>query len=174
MVQPGSQLRSALSSRHPSSNNLSIRVESGRSWQQETRDLPDAGPRSNYRNSAFARSRNKYTGALGSRGMKPRPNYGIDSPHIIAGELVAGAGIIALAIAFPHLLGLPSLWVGLAVGLLLLNSAIGMIYYSKVGKLRIRDELLGSIPWRGDETVVDVGCGRGLLLVGAARRLTAG
>jgi len=106
--------------------------------------------------------------------MKPRPNYGIDSPYIIAGELGAGAGIIALAIAFPHLLGLPSFWVGLAVGLLLLNSAIGMIYYSKVGKLRIRDELLGSIPWRGDETVVDVGCGRGLLLVGAARRLTAG
>jgi ubiquinone/menaquinone biosynthesis C-methylase UbiE len=30
------------------------------------------------------------------------------------------------------------------------------------------------IPWRGDEIVLDVGCGRGLLLVGAARHLTTG
>ena len=30
------------------------------------------------------------------------------------------------------------------------------------------------IPWRGNETVLDVGTGRGLLMIGAARRLTTG
>jgi ubiquinone/menaquinone biosynthesis C-methylase UbiE len=33
---------------------------------------------------------------------------------------------------------------------------------------------LGLATWRGDEMVLDVGCGRGLLLVGAAQRLTTG
>jgi ubiquinone/menaquinone biosynthesis C-methylase UbiE len=30
------------------------------------------------------------------------------------------------------------------------------------------------LPWRGDDKVLDVGCGRGLLLIGVARRLTTG
>lgn len=49
-----------------------------------------------------------------------------------------------------------------------------MLHYSKVGKLKLRDRLLSLIPWRGDEMVLDVGCGRGLLLAGAAQRLTSG
>jgi ubiquinone/menaquinone biosynthesis C-methylase UbiE len=43
-----------------------------------------------------------------------------------------------------------------------------------LGKLRLRDRLLHSLHWSGHEHVLDVGCGRGLLLVGAARRLTDG
>jgi ubiquinone/menaquinone biosynthesis C-methylase UbiE len=34
--------------------------------------------------------------------------------------------------------------------------------------------MLSLHPWRGDEQVLDVGCGRGLLLAGAAKRLTTG
>jgi ubiquinone/menaquinone biosynthesis C-methylase UbiE len=52
--------------------------------------------------------------------------------------------------------------------------AAGMLIYSKGWKVHIRDRLLSGIPWRGDELVLDVGCGRGLLLIGAARRLTTG
>src|SRR5262249_56592558 len=37
-----------------------------------------------------------------------------------------------------------------------------------------RERLMALIPWRGDEAVLDVGCGRGLLLIGAAQRLTTG
>jgi ubiquinone/menaquinone biosynthesis C-methylase UbiE len=49
-----------------------------------------------------------------------------------------------------------------------------MVWTSKVGKLRARDRLLDTIPWRGDEMVLDVGPGRGLLLIGAAKRLRTG
>jgi ubiquinone/menaquinone biosynthesis C-methylase UbiE len=38
----------------------------------------------------------------------------------------------------------------------------------------LRDRLLATIPWRGDERVLDIGCGRGLWLIGAAQRLTTG
>jgi arsenite methyltransferase len=49
-----------------------------------------------------------------------------------------------------------------------------MIWGSKFGKLRLREKILDSIPWRGDEQVLDVGCGHGLMLIGAARRLKSG
>ena len=41
-------------------------------------------------------------------------------------------------------------------------------------RLEARDKLLDEIPWRGDETVLDVGCGNGILIMGAAIRLTTG
>ncbi len=49
-----------------------------------------------------------------------------------------------------------------------------MLFYSKVGKLSLRERLLDRIPWRGDEKVLDVGCGRGLLTVAVASRLSSG
>lgn len=49
-----------------------------------------------------------------------------------------------------------------------------MIWSSRVGKLRVRNRLVDSLELRGDETVLDVGCGRGLLLLGVAKRLRTG
>jgi len=41
-------------------------------------------------------------------------------------------------------------------------------------RLKDRDKLLDEIPWQGYETVLDVGCGNGILLLGAAKRFTTG
>lgn len=38
----------------------------------------------------------------------------------------------------------------------------------------VRKQILEAIPWRGDEAVLDVGCGSGMLLNGAAARLKSG
>jgi ubiquinone/menaquinone biosynthesis C-methylase UbiE len=56
----------------------------------------------------------------------------------------------------------------------LLATAGAMVVSSKVLKLRQRDRMLDLIAWRGDEEVLDVGCGRGLLVIGAAKRLSTG
>src|SRR5438552_9399431 len=49
-----------------------------------------------------------------------------------------------------------------------------MLWGSLHGKRLVRDWMLRRIPWRGDERVLDVGCGRGLMMIGAAERLTTG
>ena len=48
------------------------------------------------------------------------------------------------------------------------------LFYVKVGKYHHRDHMLSLYDWRGDEQVLDVGCGRGLLLAGAAKKLDQG
>lgn len=75
----------------------------------------------------------------------------------------------------------PRRWVTGAAALLALyglGMAAYMTWASRVGKLRRARRLLdwaqATRPWSGDEVVLDVGCGRGLMLVEAARRLTTG
>ena len=68
------------------------------------------------------------------------------------------------------LLGVPLISSGLACGAM----AGWMICSSKFGKVREREAYLDLLEWRGDERVLDVGCGRGLFLIGAAKRLTTG
>jgi arsenite methyltransferase len=68
------------------------------------------------------------------------------------------------------LLGLSLLSGGLYVGLFVLLKRITNLER----RLKARDRLLDQIPWQGTETVLDVGCGNGILILGAARRLTTG
>lgn len=49
-----------------------------------------------------------------------------------------------------------------------------MLWGSLITKVNDREQILNLITWRGDENVLDVGCGRGLMVVGAACRLTTG
>jgi cyclopropane fatty-acyl-phospholipid synthase-like methyltransferase len=49
-----------------------------------------------------------------------------------------------------------------------------MLWGSKFVKFRLRDKWLNSISWCGDEKVLDIGCGHGLMLIGAAKRLRDG
>lgn len=108
-----------------------------------------------------------------------RPNYGLDGPPVLRNLLAAAIGMLAYAggleiMGTPYPAGLPLRDIAMALGVNFLLIAGGLVWYSKVRKLRRRERLLDLIPWRGDEAVLDVGCGRGLLVVGAARRLTTG
>ena len=104
---------------------------------------------------------------------RKRPNYGIDAPGAVHNLILGGVAAFVLAVV-SYLLdwGLTRMLACVAIGWLII--AGWMIWDSKVGKLSARDRLLDGLKLRGDETVLDVGCGRGLLLIGAAKRLTTG
>jgi ubiquinone/menaquinone biosynthesis C-methylase UbiE len=60
------------------------------------------------------------------------------------------------------------------LGLICLGAGWVMVWSSRVAKLRLRDRMLDSLALKGDEKILDVGCGRGLLAIGAAKRLKSG
>jgi len=90
-----------------------------------------------------------------------RPNYGIDAPIIVRRLAVLGAaGVAAAVILRATGFGTFSLVVG-AVGTWSIACAVVMVAGSKVGKVRLRDTLVSQIASRGDERVLDFGCGMG-------------
>ena len=108
-----------------------------------------------------------------------RPDYGVDAPGVIRNLFLFGGGCLLLFFVVPNrihvatnveFLPRPALaWTG---AFLILEGLLFLLYV-KFGKFRHRDFMLGMHAWRGDEQVLDVGCGRGLLLAGAAKRLEA-
>ena len=111
----------------------------------------------------------------------PQPDYGLDAPKLVRRFAIRGALLLAFAVAL--YLSNRTTSPGPAKTLTSLLAAIGlgflfaagiMVWSSRVGKLKLRDRMLDSFPWRGNESVLDVGCGRGLLLIGAAKRLKTG
>ena len=117
-----------------------------------------------------------------------RPDYGIDAPGVRRGMLIMGiVGTVlaggAMAVA-RHTFGLSSTAALVIAAAAVIAAVYGlgmaayMTYGSRIGKLRTREWLLDlaqtAVPWTGREAVLDVGCGRGLMMVGAARRLTTG
>jgi ubiquinone/menaquinone biosynthesis C-methylase UbiE len=49
-----------------------------------------------------------------------------------------------------------------------------MFAYGIKGKYRTRDLMLSKIKWTGNENVLDIGTGQGLLMIGAAKHLSTG
>lgn len=107
-----------------------------------------------------------------------KTSYGIDAPGVIRNLLVIGVVCLLLALAIPFELHLGPFVLGSSFfywpGGILTGEALLMLLYSLRGKFAHRDRMLAAHSWRGDEQVLDVGTGRGLMLIGAAQRLTAG
>jgi arsenite methyltransferase len=66
-----------------------------------------------------------------------------------------------------------TLWPFLATALVLGCSGFGL-YASRRGKFVVWEELLRNLKLRGDEWILDLGCGRGAVLLLAAQHLTTG
>lgn len=103
-----------------------------------------------------------------------RPRYGVDGfPYVVglsttAALLLTGAaaGLVrgtrrraVAAVAF-------------ALGSAAAVPAVLGVRYTARGKFALRDRVIGVVRWRGDETVVDLGSGAGLLGLAAAGRTT--
>ncbi len=107
-----------------------------------------------------------------------KADYGIDAPRVLRwlatrGLLLALFGVIVFNVnqqsnpRAAQSIGAAAFFPGLGF----LVAAAVMFWSSKIGKQKLRDEILDAISWSGSEKVLDAGCGRGLMLIGAAKRL---
>ena len=107
-----------------------------------------------------------------------RADYGFDAPYAPAALGLAGVGLLALSLirlssghGGPAGLGAAPPAIG---GLWLLLNAATFVHTTRVGKFAVWAELLDDLALTGDERLLDVGCGRGAVLVMAAKRLPRG
>jgi len=110
--------------------------------------------------------------------MKNKPDYGVDAPGVLRNLAVLGSVSLLCGLFLAQYIpfGSPGAWkrTFLFLGFVLLAESLLMMLYSQAGKFRHRDRMLSCVEWRGDEAVLDVGTGRGLLLIGAAKQLRSG
>ena len=106
--------------------------------------------------------------------MERRGDYGYDAPYALLAFAVLGTASLVAAIV--------SWWwnergpvVGLAAyGAFFLANAVSFFYTTRRGKFEVWEDILDELHLAGNERVLDMGCGRGAILIAAARRLGTG
>ena len=108
-------------------------------------------------------------------------DYGIDRPERVRGFAILGLMLIATGLSqFIALRSTVEIWpemilsICLWVGMLLIFVAGIMLWSSRTGKFGLAWKMLEDMNWVGNEHVLDVGCGRGLLTILAARKVPVG
>src|SRR5262249_1468894 len=101
-------------------------------------------------------------------GRTPRMgSYGIDAPYLLP---VLGV-LLFVNVVNGAISG--SVWPFVGAAAVLASAGCGL-YTSRRGKFVVWAELLGRLQLRGDERGLDLGCGRGAVLLLAAQHLTSG
>ncbi len=104
--------------------------------------------------------------------------YGIDAPYVVRNLFLFG--FIALALSWPVFWIESPVWFWIAfsyaatTALTLLAFGVWMVYSAWVVKPKVLSRLLDKFALKEDEILLDLGCGRGLLMIEAAKRLTQG
>src|SRR5689334_19725658 len=104
-----------------------------------------------------------------------RGDYGVDAPYAPILMALGGAALLALSVMRMveggRLVGvIPPAFGGTW---LLLNAAV-FVHTTRAGKFTVWSELLDQLALKGDERLLDIGCGRGAVLLMAAKRLPRG
>jgi arsenite methyltransferase len=108
-------------------------------------------------------------------------DYGIDKPDLLRGLVMTG--LMLISIGFSQFIALQddeNSWTGLLflvclfLGSIVLMAAALMYWSSRIGKRDLASKMIADLHWRGNERVLDVGCGRGLLTILAARKVPLG
>jgi arsenite methyltransferase len=108
-----------------------------------------------------------------NRRAQPRRqgSYGIDAPYALGvlAVMIVACLVIAIVTAFTS----GRVWAFLPV-LFMLTIAAFVLHTTLRGKFVVWAELLDKLGLRGDERILDLGCGRGAVLLMAAQHLTTG
>jgi arsenite methyltransferase len=104
----------------------------------------------------------------------PRPRYGFDAPPFLIGLTIAALLMLAGGIIGFALGGwVVGVW-PLFFAVYFAASALLYLHATRRGKFAVWGEVLDGLALRGDEHALDMGCGRGAVLIAVARRLTTG
>ncbi len=99
--------------------------------------------------------------------VKRRGSYGFDGPYLLP--------ILGLLIAAQLVSGVLSETVWPFIGAAAIFACAGLDFYAtRRGKFVVWGKVLDQLQLRGDEEILDVGCGRGAILLLAAQHLTTG
>ena len=104
---------------------------------------------------------------------RAKPDFGLDGPPVVAifvGIGAVGVALLVVTAATGVSLAGPG-WALVSIGLLTTGL---MVHSSKRGKVLVQDKVLNQLGFRGSEDVLDLGCGSGLMLLGAATRAPQG
>lgn len=117
----------------------------------------------------------KSSPAFSQRLAQRRGDYGFDAPSvpfifILIGLVMLVIGLLSLLLWQSLIFGI----IGLLYGVYMLLSGASYIYTTRRGKFQVWAELLSRLNLRGDEQVLDLGCGRGAVLLMAATFLPQG
>jgi cyclopropane fatty-acyl-phospholipid synthase-like methyltransferase len=94
-------------------------------------------------------------------------SYGIDAPYLLP--------VLGMLLVINVVNGVISASVWPFVGAVVVLACAGCgLYTSRRGKFVVWAELLNQLQLQGDERILDLGCGRGAVLLLAAQRLTTG
>ncbi|MBI1852587.1 MAG: class I SAM-dependent methyltransferase [Planctomycetes bacterium] len=106
--------------------------------------------------------------------MERRGDYGYDAPYgLVTFAVLGAASAIAAIVSWwsqrGHLTAIMGFY-----GAFFLTNAFSFLYTTRRGKFQVWDNVLDELQLRGDERVLDMGCGRGAVLTAVARRLRTG
>src|SRR5471030_2435728 len=105
--------------------------------------------------------------------MERRGDYGYDAPYALLSFAAFGVAWSFAALVFwfigSHDAAMFAFYAAFCFG-----SACSSFHTTRRGKFLVWDEILDGLHLRGDEHVLDMGCGRGAVLTAVAKRLKNG
>jgi arsenite methyltransferase len=106
--------------------------------------------------------------------MERHGDYGYDAPYALLAFTALGiVTAVAAIVSWWSQQGHPAAVLGFYSAFFLLN-AFSFHYTTRRGKFQVWADVLDQLHLRGDERVLDMGCGRGAVLTAVAERLQTG
>lgn len=108
--------------------------------------------------------------------LSPDYKLGIPTPlqYILFVGIGSGIGGLVLIFLTPGRLQILAAVLLAVGGITLVPSIILLLVTNNRARLTARSKIMNTVKWRGDEKVLDVGCGNGFLIIEAAKHLTTG